>query len=301
MNCENYLRFLKAFAVFRQHPELHIQSVGQTWEYFEGNIATGLVQAKIFEIDDEMKKMLILTKTPNKNDDVKLPFPYVFLDVNFKKEELAQLGIKVNTDEIIGILMTKGNLVFKSDCNKTDIRFKHIPSEVGTSLRISMFSEQGGEAWWDSYNTNVNLLDEVKDMNIDVQQVKTSDKKARDFVHLFCLNFLNFLHNPEVEYIQHIRSEKNLQRKEKQGKIAIKESYSIKISGVLKKYVDEIRELGHFDGKYSYRFWCRGHFRTLRHPRYKENVGKKRWIFPYVKGKGVLIEKFYKIEEKNVY
>ena len=69
----------------------------------------------------------------------------------------------------------------------------------------------------------------------------------------------------------------------------------IKLSGVLKLYVDELKKNPVWH--YNFRFFVRGHFRTLRNPRYGDNVGKRIWIPPYIKGKGLLIEKEYLIDK----
>jgi len=131
-----------------------------------------------------------------------------------------------------------------------------------------------------------------QDHKIFISENSTTDKKAREFVHKFFLNFLNFLNNPEVEYVEHIRSDKNRERREKAGKPVIPSSFIIRVYGKLREYIDEAVRGASWT--YNYRFWVRGHFRDLVSKRYIHQ--KRIWILPFVKGKGVLIEKSYKVQ-----
>jgi len=64
-----------------------------------------------------------------------------------------------------------------------------------------------------------------------------------------------------------------------------------------KDYVNELNSSGSFE--YSHKFWVRGHFRSLRSERYKEKRGIRIWIPPFVKGKGILMGKSYRLRGKN--
>lgn len=337
MNASNYIRFANYFRAFeytaKNSPE-YILSEGRSTESFLENINKGIALSKIFEIEDDIKKLLILTKTPNKNQDVRLPFPYMFLDVNFTREELAELGVKVNSREIVGILFTEGTLLYDPKDEEREAWLKHMEEklkeaqakdeisliippnpktilgtrepgvgggkgiEAGRALRITMYSfqneiEKDGQGWFDTFNRNFDLKDEFKDLNTDIIEVST-DSKSKKFVHQFVLNFLNFLHNPEIEYVEHTRSRKNIERRKKAGKPIIPNTNKIRVTGSLKRYIDALNYGGNL-GRYNYRFWVRGHFRNYNADRYKDMKGKKQWILPYIKGKGILIEKNYKV------
>ena len=69
--------------------------------------------------------------------------------------------------------------------------------------------------------------------------------------------------------------------------------------GNLKRYIEMYR---HSDDsfKYSHQFWVRGHWVTFRHQRYKEAKGKKKWIYPFVKGEGIMINKKYELKKQEV-
>lgn len=102
---------------------------------------------------------------------------------------------------------------------------------------------------------------------------------------------------PEVKYTTvEYSKEKNEKRMENE-KLPIPNRNMIRLDGVLKKYLEDIKQNPVWH--YNYRFWVRGHFRTLRSPRYGDNVGKRIWIPPYVKGKGLLIEKEYVVNKNK--
>lgn len=334
MNAENYIRFIqyfKTFAYVSEHNPGAVQNFGNRGESFMTNLNESLMECKLFEIESEVKTLLALTNPPNKSDEVKLPFPYVFLDVSFTREELAKLGVKIRAKEMVGILFSEGIMVYEDGKQKAIEQLNEmlskakddepsliIPREpiqpkpvlklyegtqpkdkqvAGRDLRITIFSFQQDDAgWFDTFNKNINLDEPFKSYNIQIQENPTTDKRMREFAHKFVINFLNFLHNPEVEYREHARDKKSIERRIKKGKVPLPSTTKIKITGQLKKYVDEVRASGDL-GRYGYRFWVRGHFRRLEHPRYIE----KRIIFipPFIKGKGILIEKLYDVKREK--
>jgi len=287
MNSEHFIYFARAHEVFRNNPDKTLKfnaegTADKTAQKFNDNIKAGIEDAKVFDINENVKKLLCLTKTPNKNDEFKLPFDSVFLDIRFTQNELKHLGIDVDTEEIKGVLIKEGHLVGEDG------------TEYGKDLNITMLSTQrDGEIWFDNFNKNNNLYDEFKDIKVNIKENPTTDKKARDFIHKFVLNFLNFINNPEVTYVLSRRSEKNKMLRRKRNQIVIDATASIQVRGELKIYIDNLSSQTEFE--YSHRFWVRGHFRELRSDRYNEK--KRIWVLPYIKGKGVLIDRHYHISQ----
>lgn len=285
---KNFTRFSKHFLDYAMAKEYGLtDDYGADPDTFTKNIVDSIKHCHIFETTEPTKRLLALTKTPNKNDMFKLPFGCIFIDVCFKKEEMKKLNIDIGYNEIIGIIVRETNLISRD----TEVK-------VATALRITILSVTDGRVWFDTFNKNVNLLNEYKDYNFKIQQFDQTNPNARRFIHCFVLNFLNFLNNPEVSY-KHVEydTKRNLKRI-KNGKAPIPSREIIKINGVLKKYISTLSK----DNKiwdYHYRFWVRGHFRTLRAERYGSNIGKRMWILPYIKGQGVLIEKEYKLTKKE--
>ena len=290
-----FLEFVKFFSLFDRANEegFKTESFGEHPEVFREHLTEGLAEAKVFTINDSIKKLLILTKVPKINDKIMLPYPYVFLDVKFKKKELKKLGIDIDYDEIIGMLVSRGNMVVGDKIVGTDLRIS-VMSRIGKDYMEKVGTSS--DLWFDTFNENVNITDEkYKDYDIEINRNYVADKHGRKLVFNFFLAFLNFINNPEIKIIEvEYGKEKNIKRIKK-GKVPIPNSFIIQLDGVMKKYISDLEQSGSFE--YDFRFWVRGHFRTLRdEKRYGNNVGKRTWIMPFIKGKGVLVEKEYVVE-----
>lgn len=316
MNAENFNFFYKAskqMAMVRKVKPEAIDStlggVSYDGTTFDQAIAETLSKAKIFEIEDNIQKLLALTDAPRINEDevIRLPFDNIFLDCQFTKEELEDYGVNPKyANRLRGIAVTKGNFIFKEEeFNPKSLKEYESKERIGNGLRITMCSviekdDDGEEILFDVFNKNVNLNEEYQDREIDIIENPTSDKDLRDFVHKFILNFLNFLNNPEVEYVEHKRSEGNIQRKLRKGKPVIPSTMSIRLNGRIREYIDYMGSQGLWH--YEHRFWVRGHYRDLKDERYIEK--KRIWIFPFIKGKGQFVDKDYIVigddEEKDV-
>lgn len=280
MNCENFLLFTKTFEAYihakHNDPE-RIKDTGRCGDQWLPHIVKSISESKIFEVDEDVKKLLCLTKTPLNNDDINLPFPYNFIDVKFTKEELAKLGIEIKARQIIGIMFSKGELTHQDT-----------KEYIGKNLRITILTDMNKNGkdivWFDTFNECNNITNEkYKHHGIKITKVK-SDNKSKKFAHRFILNFLNFINDPNIKVIERTRSQKNIERRKKQGKKVLPISYSIRLQGELKRYIDTIKSGNMFH--YNHSFWVRGHFRTLRSDRYKEK--KRLWIPPFIKGNPAL-------------
>jgi len=260
----------------------YTQDFGNSGDNFIRNIDDSIKQAKIFRVDNNIKKLLSLTTVPNKNDKVRLPYPYMFIDVNFKKTEMDKIGIDIGYDEIMGVLFSEGILINKEK------------ETVGKDLRITIVSQVGKEVWFDTFNVNCDIVDKYKDLKVKIQKCDSTKNEARNFIHLFVLAFLNFVNNPEVEIIKVDYGEKKNEKRISKGKVPIPLSHIIRLDGKLKKYVDSLSSDGSFE--FHHRFWVRGHFRTLRDEKYGKGQGRRIWLLPYIKGKGVLIDKEYAVK-----
>lgn len=287
---KNYTQFASNFLKYLEARNLDLPDlIGKPNLAFESNITHGLLKCHIFEVMDDVKRLLALTKTPKINDMVKLPFPVIFIDVNFKRKEMDALGIDIGFDEIQGIIVQDGKIYFK----EKDV-------DVGTSLRLSISALDYGEAHiFETYAENKNFYDEYKPLENKIEYVEDEglNHEARRFIKMFVMNFLNFINSPDVSFIGVKYSEERNDKRIKDGKLPIPSRTVIKLNGVLRKYVEEIKRNPIWS--YNYRFFVRGHFRTLRAERYGENIGKRLWIPPYIKGKGVLIEKEYVVDKQS--
>jgi len=314
---KNFTRFASYFTEYVKARGLRItDDYGAPAPIFTETIKENLMKCHIFEVSEDLKRLLALTKCPNKNDMFKLPFNVIFLDVGFKKEEMEKLGIKLGYDEIVGIIVSEGYLLRQNDnrflqeqpsIDGTVAEKYQQMKKIGTDFRITICSlhneeKEGYKVWFDVFNVNINISDEYKDKNINViiEKRDTTNPHARKFIHLFVLNFLNFLHDPRIKLLTVERDEKHAMKRLQKGKFPIPERKIIKLTGELKIYVEKLAK-DKETWEYSHSWWVRGHFRTLRNPDYwKEKAGTRIFIPPYIKGKGVLVEKTYLVEETEV-
>jgi len=307
----NYTRFTSNVAKYIEAKKHGLTEDLQVSGYhFTKHILNSIQKCKIFEITDDTKKLLTLTKTPKINDMFKLPFPYTFIDAGFTNKEMKQLGIDIGYGEIVGIMITEGKLLYDKKLSPKNVDGDPLLDtstvfngedtvKVGTAMRITILSITNGKVWFDVFNEDFNIYDKYKDYNFKINRVKTANKNARKFVHLFILNFLNFINNPEIEIVSKKPDEKRNERRQKKGKAPIPERRVIKLKGKLKRYADELKK-NRKTWTYNYRFWVRGHFRTLKDKeRYGDNVGKRIWIPPFTKGKGVLVDKRYVVDKSK--
>jgi len=265
----------------------------------------GLFRCKIFEITDNMRTLLTLTNPPEKNDFIHLPFPVIFIDVNFTKEELHKLGVEIPYTQIIGILVSERNVIVDGTGKElvSPVRLAPnanpekdgIPILVGRclSFEVFVFEIEKGKRYdtFKSFSTNYDLLPEFEG-KVEGRS-PWMDNKTKRFLQGFVLNVLNTLYDPDITYVLTETDDKRNQKRMSKGKQSIPGRLIIKVKGQLKIYLEKINKMG--ISHYTHRFWVRGHYRTLKNERYGENVGRRIWIVPYVKGDGILINRKYEI------
>lgn len=244
-------------------------------------VAEGLLHAKVFEVDDTVKRMLLLTRPPTDSKilaKVKLPFDHVFIDVSFLPEELKVTYDLVQVD---GILVHKQ---FEDAHNFKTGKVERM--ELMTIEYAGLSTREDGTRAWFMNDILVGITEGMKihyHEGADVQFFK-------DFV----TNFLLFINLPYVEYVDVVRSEGNTERRRKKGLIELPTSTRIRLHGLVKRYASLASEVG--SSHFNYRFWVRGHFRMHHSDRYKEARGKVIWLEPFIKGKGQLIDKQYEVD-----
>jgi len=233
-----------------------------------------LNEGKVFKISQPLTAML--EKTNNKVYGRHLPFPIVFIDTN----------IEVNKRlHIFGLTL---------------LRIHSIAGENEFCRDLNCKEDHGMMVMAMGYDPTDNGIRYLYE-SVYPDGVEKKDKQYKELkdITTFACNFLDFLNEPSVQYIKHdegykfTRTMKNQLKDAEDKKLDMNKTYFVKIEQPLKRYVDEFVTLSRHQ-KFTHRFWVRGHFRTLRKKeRFGENVGKKIWITPFIKGTGVLLEKQY--------
>ena len=258
-----------------------------------------LDNCKIFEIPDDVTTLLERTKAEIRRTH--LPFPIMFLDASptfksiwdgsggkwTKRERMHYYGFL-----LVELFGEHRELRYFAPSSMLTMR---LPSNVEMPKTIRIYtifsapsSTEIGYLWADLY----------KDFSDIKGYVDGSSKrwaKESRLIKEFVMNCLDFINEPDVKYVERTRAYSSSSKRMRAGKGLKMPTMVIKITGELRKCLDRIRTGGHFS--YSYKFWVRGHWRHFRSDRYIRSglKGQRKWIMPYVKGEGLLIDKGYKL------
>lgn len=265
--------------------------------YFYLELRALMDDLKHFEIEDDVKELLLRTRPPRK-PELHLPFDVLYLDVKFEKEELEGMGFHLDADSIQGIVLRRGDIMYY---NKTQPEVK--PVVVGKDLRISVAStdirDDGKFLSITTFPSKIEVRKDFKmkvELDIDKTAISLNDQKL---IADFAVNFLYFINNPDVKYRYVERSEKNIQRRIREHKPILPSSYKITLTGESLRYLNEIKAGLRTECQYA--FDVRGHYRQLQSPFYKQKRGVRIWVSHFVKGKdkGFIVEKYYDLDNKN--
>jgi len=235
-------------------------------------------EAKYFEIPDNIN--LLLQNTSNEVRKVRMPHYFLFLDFSI-----------VIYDKIFHSALITDLVQINEKLNRKDI-----PNEIQI---MSFFSCEEGVGW-----SKFNLLDKQKDKY---------NKKLQEYI----FNFIDFVNNEDIKFMFKEKTKNNEERRIKKGKLPLPSFRKIYVIGYLKKYLDQLQS-DEQKTRFSHRFWVRGHFRRfLEKNKYKKLYdqykkgelksfeGKKYnledgflrvWVYPYIKGDGLLIGGKYKLK-----
>lgn len=219
---------------------------------------------KPYEVEEKIQKICSVIKIPpQQKKQAFLPRNPMFIDVIFDEKDYD-----IKDKKIIGILLGERPMV--------EVR-SHI--QAGNTIGAYMIVEdQQGQIFLDSISINPKIIPKYQDRKIKQTKLPTTN-----FIENFVCNLLNFINHKEIIFIKHTRSQKGNQRRIQKGKIPLPESEEIKVTGLLKKYIDKCSEQG---GGWHYSF----RFPVSAHERHYKN-GKVTKIKQYDKGQGIYIDK----------
>lgn len=202
----------------------------------------------IFGISNPLSLLLSLTDSDFDVDNLRLPYPNVFLDTKFEWEDMNVFGITLSQ------LQLKGDL------------------RANIYLSYLFYKEQNGNK---DIKITLKRFDELDNKNLEFYEVNQKIK-------LLIINFLDFLNNPELEFVEKKLNKYEMGTMEKKSMGCS----MIALNGKLKRYVDEIGEIINTKGKMMLRnsHWVRGHWRRYESDFYKSMKGKKEWIYPFIRG-----------------
>jgi len=277
-----------------------VESVGEDSIGFAHRVKRELDGAKAFTLNEDVKNLLLHTDGTSSLD--KLPFDKMFIDTNLDVAEFeeAQFGCKIL--KITGLLVVRATEFICSKIDSTkNIEDEEIMKSQGDGFIIYVL------AWDDKHGIGFNNFQIMnrQDIFIDnsgqhlVGGLRTMTSQIRNHCINFVSNFINLLNNPQdIEYITKEYSQGKNKQRMRRGKWIVPNTSVLCPVGDLRRYISDLKSNGTID--YSHKFWVRGHWRTLRDEvRYGDKVGTRMWIKPFIKGKGLLIEKKYNVKLKK--
>ncbi|MCP3684424.1 MAG: hypothetical protein GY861_17230 [bacterium] len=267
-------------------------------KYMLKNMKAGLQLAKVFEIDKIEKRLMLLTEAPKDKrilKKVKLPFPAIFLDLDIDSSEL---DVEVDFKSLSGLLVCS----LKADYDDKGWKDEHLglcEMDDKTRPHQMLYVAYSGIAHTSEYGETFFVDDILIPVEVpDDYKVHYHDKKNLNFLRDFIINFLLFVNNPDIEYVQVNRTDKSNARRMKNKKIPLPDSRRIRLTGKIKRYASTMMSSLTGDG-FDFKFWVRGHWRMYQDARYKLAKGRVDWIEPFMKGSGEEKPIAYKIVPKK--
>lgn len=280
------------------HPE---SSLGDTF-------LSTLNRCKVFDVDENVIKLLLLTNNeivPKKP----MPFESIFINADIEIDGYWYKGLMLTSEET------------------TD-----------NSLMLMTFTDGNKNQWpcdevvWYQLDKNTKPASTLSKALLEEFQfgVEPIEKRNYKKLAMFCMNFLDFLNNPDVQVVEFTRSQKNIERRKRKGKEVLPSTKKVVVRGDLKRYMEHIHtHLENFH--YTHRFWVRGHYMRFwnrekfhhmysllaahklhklnrRHVRKDGSIVSlnyevdpdgtiKVFKWPFIKGEGILIEKSYEVKK----
>ncbi len=279
----------------------YIQRIGEPTDNFIERLLSTFYEAKVFEINKDINELLLMTDGTKSVEH--LPFDKIFLDTDFDVSHLHDNQFNAEITHIKGLLIAKvDEVVIMNSKNKNEgkafrlldlKRFKTFGKSNGFKIWALCLDVEGGY----SFNT-INILNKL-DIKYNFE-ISSHNPKVRKFVLEYVSNFLNLLNNPrDIEIVVRKYSEAKNRKRVRQGLNPIPSKKVIVPVGTLKQYIQQYKQ-SNDDFKYSHKFWVRGHWREFKSDKYIQVKGKRKWIYPYIKGKGILIDKKYQMKDKEV-
>lgn len=206
MNMANYIHFAKIVEEVRYRKEMNIppdfdrgEIQNKTKSQFSltkdmDKLEAKMEISKVFEIPDDIKKMLLLTDPPKDPDLLRLPFPIIFLDISISKGE-AELD--ETTDIIRGIIIEERKVKSKTG------------DDYGRIFSVAYRTDETFEG------KQYHALDETL-FNVDSKNIRfkySLRPKISKSLQKFIFNFVLFLNQPEVRLVEEVHRTKELMEK----------------------------------------------------------------------------------------
>jgi hypothetical protein len=242
--------------------------------------------ARVFVIDEDVKRLLLMTNAPAELDEelLRLPFDEVFLDVKFTKED------GIDDDVVAGLLVMQPQGTYLSPIKLKDGSEQAVNMWNGMS---ASYEAKNGMTW---INTHVWVYDNEYKQKVAVFR---DCRKQHQLFRRFITNFLLFLSQPDVRLVESVVVEGSQNRKVTGTMPSLKTVVRLTLHGELRQYVERLKARGYLREGYSHMFDVRGHWRILDSEYFTLKRGQRLWIKPFPKGEGMYIRKEYRVSKEQ--
>lgn len=253
---------------------------------YSNNLINRIINMRKFVIDDY--EALMLSKTKTNLELVNMPFDEMYIDLDLQLGDINIMGLEIlkispknhfNNIEDIYVagyyINTKTRWFGGFECSVL------CDEIIGLNTQNQIILKP---------NQNDEMTKELSENNI--KQVKFLLENMK----YFAVNLLKYITDPEIEIITIDNNKERNQKRIDRGQIPITHFNYIRLTGVLKKYLNYFKEMPLSQLQHS--VWVRGHWRTFTANRYKNMRNKKIWILPFIRGTGELIDKIYQVRKE---
>ena len=210
---------------------------------------------------------------------------------NHKRNAVAELGHRLLKDAKVFRLAKDLMSLFRLTNNRLIADYHKLPYNTifidnlieldGVHHMGILLSHIDDKLWFSSISRPKKIIHD-DNMNTAINNVNLTEYPKGEKA-VFVANILDYIHNPTV--IKRMRP-KDKQSKEWDGKPI----HTVRKTDKVIRYLKASKFKGN---KYSHSFYVHGHWRHFESERYINMRGKRKWIAPYIKGEGKLIEKDY--------
>lgn len=241
-----------------------------------------IAKAKVVYVDKDL--IPSITSTDNNIFNRNTGLPVMFINQDFQYGDNLIKGILIANAKELTDNMDPGMRMKLIIENKDMDLFKAL-----LFMWVYIDYDDGTETWM-SFTTN------------DLKKYPDRERQRLcNYVGSVACNIIDLMNhdveNIDINVIDTTREE-NIKRV-RNGKVPVSRKVYIRPkSEVRNYYINFNRELREC-GRITHKFLVRGHWRHFRSSKWKLAQGKSTWVKPYIKGKGIFVEKTYKLEGGN--
>jgi len=260
-------------------------------------IPNPISKAKVVHIDKELLPSIINTDNELFFRNTGLPVMFINQEFQYNDNILIKGMMIANTKELMDKAdpLIKMELAFKDKGDMFKPHLLLLVLYIETMTQDMLKDNPGASAGcienWLGF-TLENYREKYRD-DEDKRRVKICE-----YVSTLACNIIDVM-NHDVETIEIntiVSTREENDKRIKRGKPPIPTKVYIRPKSEHRNYYvnlnNEVRELGHS----SHRYIVRGHWRHLRSDKWKQKKGTSIWIKMQIRGKGIFVEKKYKLE-----